>query len=36
MTNPFKRETRNITEALRLEVENPELAQLLKAEAARG
>jgi len=36
MTNPFKRETRNITEALRLEVENPELAKLFKAEAARG
>lgn len=36
VTNPFKRETLNITEALRMEVENPELARALKAEAGRG
>lgn len=34
MTNPYK--TRNLTEALRLERENPELAEALKAEALRG
>lgn len=32
--NPYR--TGNLTEALRLEVENPELAKALKAEAARG
>lgn len=32
--NPYK--TGNLTEALRLEVENPELAKALKAEANRG
>lgn len=33
-TNPYR--TGNLTEALRLEVENPALAQALKAEAKRG
>lgn len=37
MVNPFKRgETFNFTEQLRIEVENPELARLLKSEASRG
>lgn len=34
MTNPYR--TGNLTEALQLEVTNPELARTLKAEAARG
>ena len=34
MTNPYK--TGNMTEAIKLEVENPELARVLKAEALRG
>lgn len=34
VTNPYR--TGNLTEALRLEISNPELAQALKAEAARG
>lgn len=34
--NPYKRETFNLTEALRLETENPELARAMKAEAGRG
>ena len=34
MSNPYV--TRNLTERLRLEVENPALAQQLKAEASRG
>jgi hypothetical protein len=34
MTNPYK--ARNLTEALRLEKENPQLAEALKAEALRG
>ena len=34
MTNPYK--TGNMTEAIKLEVENPELAKVLKAEASRG
>tara|TARA_R100001082_G_C4364200_1_gene160985 strand:- start:89 stop:856 length:768 start_codon:yes stop_codon:yes gene_type:complete len=34
MTNPYK--TGNMTEAIKLEVENPELARVLKAEATRG
>lgn len=34
MDNPYR--NGNLTEALRLEVENPELAKALKAEAARG
>lgn len=34
--NPFKRETFNFTDQLRLEVENPELARLLKSDASRG
>ena len=33
-TNPYK--TGNLTEAMRLEVENPQLAQAMKAEAMRG
>jgi hypothetical protein len=36
MTNPYKAQTRNLTEALRLERENPELAAALKAEAVKG
>ena len=36
MTNPYKAQTRNLTEALRLERENPQLAEALKAEALRG
>jgi hypothetical protein len=32
--NPYR--TRNLTEILRLEVENPELAKALKAEAMKG
>jgi hypothetical protein len=36
VVNPYKRDTYNFTEQLRLEVENPELAKLLKSEAARG
>lgn len=35
-TNPYKAETFNLTEALRLEAENPDLARALKAEAGRG
>ena len=34
MTNPYK--LGNMTEALKLEAENPELARVLKAEAQRG
>ena len=34
--NPYKRETFNFTEQLRLEVENPELARLLKSDSSRG
>jgi hypothetical protein len=34
--NPYKRDTYNFTEVLRLERDNPELARLLKAEATRG
>jgi len=34
--NPYKAQTRNLTEALRLERENPELANALKAEAIKG
>jgi hypothetical protein len=36
VTNPYKRESYNLTEALRLEAENPDLARALKAEAGRG
>jgi hypothetical protein len=36
VVNPFKKETFNLTEAVRLEVENPDLAKALKAEASRG
>ena len=36
VVNPYKRETFNLTEALRLEAENPDLAKALKAEASRG
>jgi hypothetical protein len=36
ITNPFKAETFNLTEAMRLEAENPDLAKALKAEAGRG
>jgi hypothetical protein len=36
MTNPYRAQTRNLTEALRLERENPELAAALKAEAIKG
>ena len=34
MSNPYK--TGNMTEAIKLEVDNPELAKVLKAEASRG
>lgn len=34
--NPYKRETFNLTEALQLEADNPELARAMKAEASRG
>lgn len=34
--NPYKKDTYNFTEVLRLERDNPELARLLKAEATRG
>ena len=34
--NPYKRETFNFTDQLRLEVENPELARLLKSDSSRG
>ena len=34
MSNPYN--TGNMTEALKLEAENPELARVLKAEAQRG
>jgi hypothetical protein len=34
MDNPYR--NGNLTEALRLEMSNPELARALKAEAARG
>ena len=34
MSNPYK--TGNLTERIRLEVENPDLAMALKAEAQRG
>jgi multidrug efflux pump subunit AcrA (membrane-fusion protein) len=36
VANPYKKETFNLTEAVRLEVENPDLARALKAEAGRG
>lgn len=36
VANPYKRETFNLTEAMRLEAENPDLAKALKAEAGRG
>lgn len=37
VVNPYKKgDTFNFTEQLRLEVENPELARLLKSEATRG
>jgi multidrug efflux pump subunit AcrA (membrane-fusion protein) len=36
VVNPYKAETFNLTEALRLEAENPDLAKALKAEAGRG
>jgi multidrug efflux pump subunit AcrA (membrane-fusion protein) len=36
VSNPFKAESFNLTEALRLEAENPDLAKALKAEAGRG
>lgn len=36
VVNPYKRETYNFTDQLRMEVENPELAKLLKSEATRG
>ena len=36
VVNPYKRETFNLTDALRLEAENPDLAKALKAEAGRG
>ena len=36
VVNPYKRETYNLTEALRLEADNPDLAKALKAEAGRG
>lgn len=35
ISNPYKQETFNLTEALRLEAENPDLAKALKAEAGR-
>ena len=35
MSNPYKGSTKNLTAALRLEKENPELAAVLKAEALR-
>jgi len=36
VVNPYKQETFNLTEAMRLETENPDLAKALKAEAGRG
>ena len=36
VVNPYKRETFNLTEALRLEADNPDLAKALRAEAGRG
>jgi len=36
VVNPYSRDTFNLTEALRLEVENPELARALKAQAGSG
>ena len=36
MTNPYRAGTRNLTEAMKLEVTNPELAKQLKAEALSG
>lgn len=36
VVNPYKAESFNLTEALRLEAENPDLAKALKAEAGRG
>ena len=36
VSNPFKAESFNLTEVLRLEAENPDLAKALKAEAGRG
>jgi len=36
LANPFKAESFNLTEALRLEQENPDLARAMKAEAGRG
>jgi len=34
MSNPYR--SGNLTEAMQLEMSNPELARALKAEAARG
>jgi hypothetical protein len=36
VVNPYKKDTYNFTEILRLEKDNPELARLLKSEATRG
>lgn len=36
VVNPYKRDTYNFTDQLKLEVDNPELAKLLKSEATRG
>lgn len=36
VSNPYKRDAFNLTEQLRLETENPDLAKALKAEASRG
>lgn len=36
ITNPYKSDSFNLTEALRLEAENPELAKALKAQAGAG
>jgi len=36
MANPYRKDTYNFTDILRLEKDNPELAKLLKAEATRG
>jgi hypothetical protein len=36
VVNPYKKDSYNFTEILRLEKDNPELARLLKSEAVRG
>lgn len=36
MTNPWRAETRNITEQMKLRISNPELAAALEAEARKG